>query len=189
MHNLCKTIIFFLVFCFSIMLQPLIVCLWERKDHKMSIAKELHFDVLMTDVKAQAQSKVFEILAKEAAPTCGVDADVLYNVFDQNAEDRTFSLEDGVAIFDVKSTHIKTPTLAVMTFDRDIDFNTMDGKPVNIMAAVLSPQSCGPVHLQRLANVSRVLRSHDLCMALREVDNTDAMRALFMPTQDWMLAA
>lgn len=155
----------------------------------MSIAKELHFDVLMTDVKAQAQSKVFEILAKEAASTCGVDADVLYNVFDQNAEDRTFSLEDGVVIFDVKSTHIKTPTLAVMTFDRDIDFNTMDGKSVNIMAAVLSPQSCGPVHLQRLANVSRVLRSHDLCTALREVDNTDAMRALFMPTQDWMLAA
>lgn len=155
----------------------------------MSIAKELHFDVLMTDVKAQAQSKVFEILAEEAAPLCDVDVDVLSSVIDHNAGDRTFSLGDGVAIFDVKSTQIKAPAMVMMTFDRDIDFNTTDGKYINIMAAVLSPQSCGPIHLQRLANVSRVLRSHDLCMALREVDSTDAMRALFMPTQDWMLAA
>lgn len=155
----------------------------------MSIAKEFHFDVLMTDVKAQTQPKIFEILAQEAAPLCEVAVDVLSDVLDQNAEDRTFSLGEGVAIFDVKSTHIKTPTLAMMTFDRDIAFNAMDGKYVNIMASVLSPQSCGPVHLQRLANVSRVLRSHDLCTALREVDSTDAMRALFMPTQDWMLAA
>ncbi|PCJ03206.1 MAG: hypothetical protein COB14_00285 [Alphaproteobacteria bacterium] len=155
----------------------------------MSIAKEFHFDVLMTDVKAQTQPKIFEILAQEAAPLCEVEVGVLSDVLDQNAEDRTFPLEDGVAIFDVKSTHIKTPALAMMTFDRDIAFNTMDGKLVNIMAAVLSPQSCGPVHLQRLANVSRILRSHDLCMALREVDSADAMRALFMPTQDWMLAA
>lgn len=188
-RDLCKAINFFLVFCFSIMLQPVIVCLWERKDRKMNIAKELHFDVLMTDVKAQTQPKIFKILAQEAAPACGIDVDTLFNVFDQNADNRTFSLEDGVAIFDVKSAQIKTPALAMMTFDRDIDFNIMGGKPVNIMAAVLSPQSCGPLHLQRVASVARVLRSYDLCVALREVDNVDAMQVLFMPTQDWMLAA
>ena len=144
----------------------------------------------MTDVRAQTQSNVFEILAKEAASSCGMDADILVRLFDKHADDRTFTLEEeGVVIFDVTSIHIKTPILAMMTFDRDIDFNAMDRKPVNIMAAVLSPQSCGPVHLQRVANVSRVLRSYDLCTALRDVDNTDAMRVLFMPNQDWMLAA
>ncbi len=155
----------------------------------MSIAKEFHFDILMTDVKAQTQPKIFETLAEEAAPLCDVDVDVLSNVLDRHSDDRTFYLSDGVAIFDVKSTCIKTPVMAMMKLDRGVAFNAMDGKCVDILASVLSPMSCGPIHLQRLANVSRILRSRDLCNALHDVESTDAMRALFMPTQDWMLAA
>ena len=110
-----RSMFFFLVFCFSIMLQPHIICLWERKENKMNTAKDLHFDVLMTDVRAQTQSNVFEILAKEAASSCGMDADILVRLFDKHADDRTFTLEEeGVVIFDVTSIHIKTPILAMI---------------------------------------------------------------------------
>ncbi len=155
----------------------------------MSIIKELRFDIFRVNVAARNQQGAFEELAQAAAPLCGLNRLALMDVFERRLLERTFGMGDGVAVFDVVSPRIQTPVLALFTFAHDIDFNALDGEPANIMAAVLSPSSADSAHLQRLAVVSRVLRSCDLCAALRDAEDLDTMRALFMPTQDWMIAA
>ncbi len=155
----------------------------------MSTTKELDINLLITKIKSKDEQDVFEIIAKRSAPLCGVDTANLYSIFKKRRGERTFGMGNGIAIFDVKSPQIKSPLIAIMTLKDTIDFNALDGKPVDIIAAIISPQSCGPFHLQRLASISRILRSTDLCAALRDVNSADAMQALFMPSQDWMVAA
>ncbi len=155
----------------------------------MRSVKELEFDLFLARVKAKTQGRAFEVLAEQAASLCGTEASVLRKVFARRLSERTFGMGEGISIFDVKSDDIKRPVLAMLTFDNDIDFNALDNRPVNVMAAVISPRSSGPFHLQRLASVSRVLRSQDLCDALRDARDEDALRVLFMPSQDWMIAA
>ena len=128
----------------------------------MGIAKELHFDIFLPGMKEQTQPKVFEALAVQASALCATEPNVLLEVFQTRLSERTFGMGNGVAIFDVRSSEIRRPVLVMSTFERDVDFNALDGKPANIMAAVISPQVFGPSHLQRLASVSRVLRSSDL---------------------------
>ncbi|MGH1374774.1 MAG: PTS sugar transporter subunit IIA [Alphaproteobacteria bacterium] len=151
--------------------------------------KELDFDLFLARLKAQTQDRAFELLAEHSAALCGTEVSVLRKVFARRLSERTFGMGDGISIFDVKSEKIKSPVLAMLTFDQDIDFNALDNKPVNVMAAVISPRSSGPFHLQRLASISRVLRAQELCDALRDARDEDAMRVLFMPSQDWMIAA
>ena len=155
----------------------------------MGNAKELHFDILMANVKARTQQGIFKTLADEAASLCGLSSEDLLDIIKLRLNERTFGMGEGVAIFDVKSLQVKRPILALMTFDNDIDFNALDSKPTNIMAAVISPKLDVSNHLQRLASISRVLRSRDLCGALRDASDVDEMRVLFMSTQDWMVAA
>ena len=155
----------------------------------MKVQKEQHFDLYKANMKVQTQDRVFEALAEDVQSLCGTQSSVLLDIFKVRLAQRTFGMGDGVAIFDVKSTAVKKPVMVMATFDQEIDFDALDGKPVDIMASVISPLEDASAHLQRLASVSRLLKCEDLCQALRDAQNEDALRVLFMPTQDWMVAA
>ncbi|MGH1456086.1 MAG: PTS sugar transporter subunit IIA [Alphaproteobacteria bacterium] len=155
----------------------------------MKTQKELNFDFYLPKMKVQTQNRAFDVLAEEVQSICGVQSSVLFDIFKVRLAQRSFGFGDGVAVFDVKSSAIKKPALVIATFDHDVEFESLDDKPVDIMAAVISPLSDGPTHLQKLAVVSRVLRCHDLRQALRDAKNEDEMQVLFMPSQDWMMAA
>ncbi len=155
----------------------------------MKAQKELHFDLYKANMKLQTQDKVFEALAQDVQSLCGAPSSVLLDIFKVRLAQRTFGMGDGVAIFDVKSTVIKKPVMVMATFDQEIDFDALDGRPVDVMAAVISPLDDVSTHLQCLASVSRLLKCEGLCQALRDAKDEDAMRVLFMPSQDWMVAA
>ncbi len=155
----------------------------------MKTQKELNFDLHLPKMKVQTQSKAFELLAEDVESICGVQSSTLLDIFKVRLSQRSFGFGDGVSVFDVKSSAIKKPVLVMATFDHEIEFESLDDKPVDVMAAVISPLSDGAEHLQKLAVISRVLRCHDLCQALRDAKTEDEMKVLFMPSQDWMMAA
>ena len=155
----------------------------------MNIGKEIYLDLFLARIKAQSQQKFFDELIQESALPCGADLSHLRDVVTMAMGERTFAVGDGVAIFDLKSAAVQKPLIVMSTLESAVPFDVLGGKPTDIIATVLSPQSLGPLHLQRLAFVSRVLRSKDLRDALRDAPNADSMRVLFMPTQDWMVAA
>lgn len=155
----------------------------------MNISKGLYFDRLLIDLKAQNQKQIFDILAKETALLTQGNADRIRSAFETRLGERTFGMGNGLSIFDIKSPAINKPVLILARFEQELDFNALDGKPVDLMAAVISPHNDVSEHLQKLAYISRVLRSKDLQSALRDAPNEDAMTVLFMPSQDWMIAA
>ena len=161
----------------------------KHKDYEMNIGKEIYLDLFLARIKAQSQQKFFDELILESAFSCGAELSGLRDVVTMAASERTFAVGDGVAIFDLKSTVIQKPLIVMSTLEAPVPFDVLGGKPTDIIATVFSPQALGPLHLQRLAFVSRILKSKDLRMALRDAPNADSMSVLFMPTQDWMVAA
>ncbi len=155
----------------------------------MAISRQIHFDLYLARVKAQSKHRAFEILAEEASPLAMTSCDELINVFEKRMSERNAGVGGGVAVFDVKSPYIQKPVTALVTLDQAVEYGASDHAPVDVIAAVLSPLSFGPKHLQKLAGVSRLMRSDDLCEAMREAKDIDALRVLFMPNQGWMVAA
>lgn len=155
----------------------------------MSITANLTFDIILSKIKVGNQKQIFNIIANEACKLCGGDSDVISSLFENKSNEVIFNMDSDVAIFDIISEEITSPLLAIMTLDKPIKFSSLNNRRVNIVAAVLSPSSYGTRHLQRISTLSRVMRSHDLCTALNDINDTDTMRALFMPTQNWLAAA
>ncbi len=153
------------------------------------MSNHIDFDLFMRCLKLRSPKQIFQHIAHEASFFCETNPQELFDVFIARYNDYGVSGENGVAIFDVKSEKIKNPIMFVATFDLEIDLNHHDTSPVDIMVGVISPKSCGAEHLQRLASVARLFRSSDLCSALREIKSEDEMKMLFMPTQDWIIAA
>ncbi|HEX8215798.1 MAG TPA: PTS sugar transporter subunit IIA [Allosphingosinicella sp.] len=59
-----------------------------------------------------------------------------------------------------------------------IDFQAVDGLPVDLVFLLLSPSDAGADHLKALAGVSRMLRDRDMVAKLRGARSKDAMFAL-----------
>ena len=59
-----------------------------------------------------------------------------------------------------------------------IDFQAVDGLPVDLVFLLLSPPDAGADHLKALAGVSRLLRDRELAAKLRGARSKDAIYAL-----------
>src|SRR3546814_18860507 len=58
---------------------------------------------------------------------------------------------------------------------RPIDFNAVDGLPVDLLFVLLSPLDAGADHLKALAGVSRMLRNEAIADRLRGAKNDEAL--------------
>ncbi len=59
-----------------------------------------------------------------------------------------------------------------------VDFQSVDGLPVDLVFIILSPPDAGAEHLKALAGVSRALRDRNLTAKLRGARSRDAIFAL-----------
>jgi PTS system nitrogen regulatory IIA component len=89
---------------------------------------------------------------------------------------------NGVAI-----PHGKLPKLGRLfglfaRLERGIDFEALDGQPVDLCFLLLAPEAAGADHLKALARVARALRDPEIARKLRESRDADAIYAvLAMP--------
>ncbi len=52
-------------------------------------------------------------------------------------------------------------------FERPIDFEALDGAPVDLIFLLIAPEAAGADHLKALARIARVLRDGSLTSKLR----------------------
>jgi PTS system nitrogen regulatory IIA component len=62
--------------------------------------------------------------------------------------------------------------------EKPIDFEALDGQPVDIMFVLLAPEGAGADHLKALARVARVLRDRATLDSIRRADDADAIYAI-----------
>ena len=66
--------------------------------------------------------------------------------------------------------------------DRPIDFESLDGQPVDLIFLLLAPEGAGADHLKALARVARLLRDPDTANKLRDSRDADALYAVLAMT-------
>jgi PTS system nitrogen regulatory IIA component len=62
--------------------------------------------------------------------------------------------------------------------DRAIDFEALDGQPVDLIFVLLAPEGAGADHLKALARVARLLRDPDVANKLRDAHAAEAIYAV-----------
>ncbi len=69
-----------------------------------------------------------------------------------------------------------------------VDYDSVDGVPVDLVYLLLSPVDAGAAHLKALAHVSRLMRDKTCVAKLRDAGSADAIVAL-LDAEDWRDAA
>ena len=129
---------------------------------------------LRVNTKKQALQ---ELAARAAAMTGRSEREVL-EVLTQRERLGSTGIGNGIAI-----PHGKLATLDRLfglfaRLERPIDFEALDGQPVDLMFLLLAPEAAGADHLKALAQVARLLRDPKVAMKLRESRDGEALYAV-----------
>ena len=82
------------------------------------------------------------------------------------------AVEDGIAIPHAKSEAVRQPGLAAITAPNGVDYESMDGKPSNILFVVAAPND-GDLHLEVLSRLMTILMDEEFRRNLLAADTKE----------------
>lgn len=123
-----------------------------------------------------------EIAAKAAAISECSERDI-FDVLIQREKLGSTAIGNGIAIPHGKLGKLSRLVGLFARLDRPIDFDALDGQPVDLIFVLLAPEGAGADHLKALARIARMLRDQQLANKLRDARDAEAIYAvLAMPT-------
>jgi PTS system nitrogen regulatory IIA component len=100
-----------------------------------------------------------KVLAEMLARGAHADVAVVERVLTEREQLQSTGIGEGVAIPHGALPQLETQFASLLIVPEGVDFAAIDGLPVNILFAVITPKRATGEHLKTLARVSRVLRN------------------------------
>jgi len=129
-------------------------------------------------LKVNSKKPAIQELAARAAVLTGEGERAIFEILMQREKLGSTGVGNGIAI-----PHGKLPKLRKLfglfaRLDRPIDFDALDGQPVDLIFLLLAPETAGADHLKALARVARLLRDQDVARKLRDSRDAEALYAV-----------
>ena len=88
-------------------------------------------------------------------------------------EEGTTGVGGGIAIPHGRCSGVREAGLAAMTIDGGVEFEALDGNPVDILFLIAAPESSGNVHLEILSKLAMMLMDEKFVADLKSAKNAD----------------
>ncbi len=88
-------------------------------------------------------------------------------------EESTTGIGDGIAIPHGKCDAVSKPGLAAMVVKNGVEFDSLDGEPVNLIFLLAAPNTTDNVHLDILSKLSMLLMNEEFTNALKAAKSVD----------------
>ncbi|MBI4274573.1 MAG: PTS IIA-like nitrogen regulatory protein PtsN [Rhizobiales bacterium] len=133
-------------------------------------------------LKVNGKKQAIQEIAARAAQLSGQNERVIFETLLQREKLGSTGIGHGIAI-----PHGKLPKLDRLfglfaRLDRPIDFDALDGQPVDLIFLLLAPEGAGADHLKALARIARLLRDPEIARKLRDSRDAEALYAVLTMT-------
>ena len=140
-------------------------------------------NAIIPALKVNNKKQVLQELAARAAALTGQNEKTIFDTLMQREKLGSTAVGNGIAIPHGKMAALTRLFGLFALLDRPIDFEALDGQPVDLIFLLLAPEGAGADHLKALARVARLLRDSAVADKLRESEDAEALYAvLAMPS-------
>jgi PTS system nitrogen regulatory IIA component len=130
---------------------------------------------VMIDVKASDKERLLEQLSMEAADVAGLPADEVVREIAKREELGSTGVGNGVALPHARLQSLKSPFALFARLRHGIDFDAIDGEPVDIVVLLLIPEAGDSGKGNALACVARALRDAETLRKVRSAPDREAL--------------
>jgi nitrogen PTS system EIIA component len=129
-------------------------------------------------LKAKNKKQALQELAARAAELCGASEREIFETLLQRERLGSTGIGHGVAIPHGKLARLDRIAGLFARLEKPIDFEALDGQPVDLIFLLLAPEGAGADHLKALARIARLLRNEKTAEELRGARDETALRSL-----------
>ncbi|MDV4151394.1 fructose PTS transporter subunit IIA [Clostridium sp. AL.422] len=137
---------------------------------EMITQNTVEFDIGLNS-QIEVLKKITDILMKDSR---SIDRTETLNSYIARENECTTGIGFGIAIPHCKSESIIKPTIVYLKLKKSVDWNSLDGEPVNVVIGLAIPKNDeGTLHLEILSSLASNLMDDDFKNFLFSVDCKD----------------
>ena len=134
----------------------------------IDITSILTLDRVLCRCEVSSKKKTLETMSELLSRTVGDESQqAIFEALLKRERLGSTGLGSGIALPHGRIESLTKPVAAVATLQSDIDFDSLDGAPVNIVFSLAMPENCNDQHLQILAFLAEMFSDPVLCNAIR----------------------
>lgn len=146
-------------------------------------------NAVLPHLRAGNSRQALAALADAAAVSIGIHARLIQTPLLGQEARQSSGIGGGVALAHARLFGMTEPFVLFARLGRPVDFAAADNKLVDLALLLLSPESDGPLHLRRLARLTRLMRDDTLCGHLRGMEDPETLLTLLNDPVSRRLAA
>lgn len=133
----------------------------------MALNDILALSAVFPALRVGSKKQALQELAARAAELLHRDEREIFETLNQRERLGSTGVGSGIAIPHGKLAKMDKLFGMFARLERPIDFESLDGEPVDLVFLLLAPEAAGADHLKALARVARLLRDPEVARKLR----------------------
>lgn len=140
----------------------------------MNISDIMTEKSVFVGIKANSKRDLLQEISAQAAQALNMDERTVFETLLERENLGSTGFGNGTALPHGRFENLKEVHAFLFRLAAPVEFDAIDGKPVDLVFMLLSPEDSGADHLTALAKLSRILKDEALCAKLRQMsDKTD----------------
>ena len=124
------------------------------------------------NLEAASKKRVLEQLGQRLAESVPeLTQDLVFDALLERERLGSTGLGKGIALPHARMANVTQAMGAFITLDKGIDFDAIDGDPVDLAFAMLVPEEATEEHLQLLSKLAGMFSDTEFCNALRHANS------------------
>lgn len=151
----------------------------EKADHDPN--EILNVNNIKVDLDFASRDEALKYLSNLSVENkLASDSKKVYDRYLAREEEGSTGMTDGFAIPHAQSATINQSAMIILKLRKPIDWNSLDGKPIDTVISFLIPQVDSNDHLKYLSNTAKLLTHPDFIKKLKATNNPETIKKLFV---------
>jgi PTS system nitrogen regulatory IIA component len=144
----------------------------------MTVSSLITPESVVAGLKGNGKKQVLQELSSHLARVSGLSDRAIFETLLQRERLGTTGVGQGIAIPHGRIAGLTRLVGLFARLARPVDFDALDGEPVDLVFVLLAPEDAGADHLQALARVARLFRGQTVAQKLRQTEDPAALYAI-----------
>ena len=148
----------------------------------MSLNDLISPEAILPALRANTKKQALQEISEKAAALSGLAAREIFDALLQRERLGSTGVGNGIAIPHGKLAKVQHIFGLFARLDRPIEFEALDGAPVDLMFLLVAPETAGADHLKALAQVARMFRDPAFVAKIRATRDPSALYSVLTQT-------
>lgn len=144
----------------------------------MTVSSLITPESVVAGLKGNGKKQVLQELSSHLARVSGLSDRAVFETLLQRERLGTTGVGQGIAIPHGRIAGLTRLVGLFARLARPVDFDALDGEPVDLVFVLLAPEDAGADHLQALARIARLFRGQTVAQKLRQTEDPAALYAI-----------